>query len=92
MDTAQRDPGSSMKLNQEGAYLATRLNPADPLKVILGGRLAWYKANSYKVSERIDTRLNFNNLFDKYYYSGIDFGNLNYGEPRNLMFTVKYSL
>ncbi|MEG7194116.1 TonB-dependent receptor, partial [Pseudomonas aeruginosa] len=46
----------------------------------------------YKVSERIDTRLNFNNLFDKYYYSGIDFGNLNYGEPRNLMFTVKYSL
>lgn len=46
----------------------------------------------YKVNERIDTRLNFNNLFDKYYYSGIDFGNLNYGEPRNLMFTVKYSL
>ncbi|MGV8267940.1 hypothetical protein ACV334_35055, partial [Pseudomonas aeruginosa] len=27
-----------------------------------------------------------------YYYSGIDFGNLNYGEQRNLMFTVKYSL
>lgn len=46
----------------------------------------------YKVSENIDTRVNFNNVFDKYYYSGISFGNLNYGEPRNLMFTVKYSM
>lgn len=46
----------------------------------------------YKVSENIDTRVNFNNIFDKYYYSGISFGNLNYGEPRNLMFTVKYSM
>ncbi|MGC3710846.1 hypothetical protein, partial [Pseudomonas aeruginosa] len=26
------------------------------------------------------------------YYSGIDFVNLNYGDARNLMFTVKYSL
>ncbi|MCV4132008.1 hypothetical protein OD762_15520 [Pseudomonas aeruginosa] len=85
-----------MKLDQEGACLATRLPPADPLKVILGGRLAWYKANadtdSYKVSERIDTRLNFNNLSGKSCYSGIDFGSLNYGEPRNLMSTVKYRL
>ncbi|MCJ1878136.1 TonB-dependent siderophore receptor [Pseudomonas nitroreducens] len=46
----------------------------------------------YKVNENIDTRVNFNNIFDKYYYSGISFGNLNYGEPRNLMFTVKYSM
>ncbi|XEG75502.1 TonB-dependent siderophore receptor [Pseudomonas sp. abacavir_1] len=46
----------------------------------------------YRVSENIDTRVNFNNIFDKYYYSGISFGNLNYGEPRNLMFSVKYSM
>lgn len=52
MDPTQWDPSSTlkprlntslwgMKLDQEqkGAYLTTRLNLADPLKVILGGRL-----------------------------------------------------
>ncbi|MBB1517646.1 TonB-dependent siderophore receptor [Aquipseudomonas guryensis] len=46
----------------------------------------------YKVNENIDTRVNINNLFDKHYYSGIDFGNLNYGAPRNAMFSVKWTL
>lgn len=46
----------------------------------------------YKVSENIDTRVNLNNLFDKTYYSGISFGNLNYGAPRNAMFSVKWTL
>ncbi|UUY08536.1 TonB-dependent siderophore receptor [Pseudomonas sp. J452] len=46
----------------------------------------------YKVNEHIDTRVNINNLFDKHYYSGIDFGNLNYGAPRNAMFSVKWTL
>lgn len=30
-------------ISQDGLYASTRLNPADPLKVILGGRLDWYK-------------------------------------------------
>lgn len=46
----------------------------------------------YKLSEHVDTRVNFNNVFDRTYYSGITFGNLQYGDPRNLMFTVKWSL
>lgn len=46
----------------------------------------------YKVSENIDTRVNLNNLFDKTYYSGISFGNLNYGAPRNAMLSVKWTL
>lgn len=46
----------------------------------------------YKVNEHIDTRVNINNLFDKHYYSGISFGNLNYGAPRNAMFSVKWTL
>ncbi|WP_263140625.1 TonB-dependent siderophore receptor [Pseudomonas sp. RIT-PI-AD] len=47
----------------------------------------------YKVSEHVDTRLNLNNVLDKRYYSGIG-GNTNmiYGEPRNAMLTVKWSL
>lgn len=30
-------------ITQSGAYLSARLNPADPLKIILGGRLDWYE-------------------------------------------------
>ncbi len=82
MDPAQRDPGLKHEA-RPGRHLPRHpAEPRRPLKVILGGRLAWYKADadtdtdtdSYKVSERIDTRLNFNNLFDKYCDNGIDFG------------------
>ncbi|WP_437883745.1 TonB-dependent siderophore receptor [Pseudomonas sp. LRF_L74] len=47
----------------------------------------------YKVSENVDTRINFNNVFDKKYYSGIgSTTNVIYGEPRNAMFSVKWTL
>ncbi len=47
----------------------------------------------YKVSEHLDTRLNFNNVFDKRYYTGIgSTTNVIYGEPRNAMLTMKWSL
>lgn len=55
-----------------------------------GGYIVVNVMFGYKVNEWIDMWLNFNNLFDKYYYSGIDFGNFNYGELCNLMFMVKY--
>ncbi|MFC3443575.1 TonB-dependent siderophore receptor [Sphingobium rhizovicinum] len=29
-------------ITQKGAYASVRLNPADPLKIIVGGRLDWY--------------------------------------------------
>ncbi len=78
MDPAQRDPGLKHEARPGRRLPRHPAEPRRPLKVILGGRLAWYKADadtdSYKVSERIDTRLNFNNLFDKYCDSGIDFG------------------
>lgn len=34
------------KTTQKGLYLTTRLNLADPLKVILGGRLDWYTSDA----------------------------------------------
>ena len=47
----------------------------------------------YRVNERIDTRLNINNLFDKTYYSSItNSDSIIYGEPRNLMFGVSWTL
>jgi outer membrane receptor for ferric coprogen and ferric-rhodotorulic acid len=50
----------------------------------------------FKVSENIDLRLNVNNLFDKKYYQSINSNTWNafnvYGDPRNAMMTVRWSL
>ena len=47
-------------INQEGVYATTRLSLADPLKLILGGRLDWYDydqrdndAGDYKVTRNV---------------------------------------
>jgi len=51
---------------------------------------------SYKASENVNIRLNVNNLFDKRYYQSIgtntDYGTSLYGDPRNAMVTVAWSL
>ncbi|MFJ2338944.1 TonB-dependent siderophore receptor [Pseudomonas protegens] len=51
---------------------------------------------TYKATENVDVRLNLNNIFDKRYYRDIssnpDFGNSLYGDPRNAMVTVRWSL
>jgi len=48
----------------------------------------------YRLSEEIDLAVNANNLFDKRYYlpgyAAAD-GSNNFGEPRNLMLSVKYT-
>ncbi|MEG0632412.1 MAG: TonB-dependent siderophore receptor [Pseudomonas sp.] len=49
----------SDKVDQEGLYLTTRWNLADPLKVILGARLDWYDAASI-----------YDQTNDQYYTSG----------------------
>ncbi|MDY0831249.1 TonB-dependent siderophore receptor [Pseudomonas sp. SED1] len=49
----------SEKVNQEGLYVTTRWNVADPLKVILGARLDWYDSNDV-----------YNQISDQYYTSG----------------------
>ncbi|WP_282397322.1 TonB-dependent siderophore receptor [Pseudomonas sp. PS01298] len=47
------------KVDQEGLYVTTRWNLADPLKVILGARLDWYDSTSI-----------YNETNDQYYTSG----------------------
>ncbi|WP_106802681.1 TonB-dependent siderophore receptor [Pseudomonas sp. S5D5] len=47
------------KVDQEGLYVTTRWNLADPLKVILGARLEWYDSTSI-----------YNETNDQYYTSG----------------------
>lgn len=73
IDLSTWDPGSQAKptftsgtpngydTEQTGTYITTRLNVADPLKVILGGRLDWYENdvsrgsthNKYKVTRNV---------------------------------------
>jgi len=47
------------KVDQEGLYLTTHWNLADPLKVILGARLDWYDATAI-----------YDQINDQYYTSG----------------------
>ncbi|WP_092305690.1 TonB-dependent siderophore receptor [Pseudomonas sp. NFIX28] len=51
---------------------------------------------SYKATENVDIRLNINNVFDKKYYQSIGtntlYGINQYGDPRNAMVTVRWSL
>ena len=58
------------------------------------GYTVWNARVGYKLTSEIDLALNANNLFDKTYitpaYNQLN-GNNNFGDPRNLMFTVKYT-
>lgn len=49
---------------------------------------------AYRFDEHWDARVNLNNVFDKKYWAGIPNGSGTgvYGDPRNLMFSVKWSL
>lgn len=58
------------------------------------GFTIWNARIGYKVSDEIGLAVNFNNLFDKVYYipsyTAVASNNY-YGDPRNVMFTVKYT-
>ncbi|WP_460146464.1 TonB-dependent siderophore receptor [Pseudomonas sp. S2_A02] len=58
------------------------------------GYTVWNARLGYQLSPEIGLALNANNLFDKsYYMAGYNQlnGNNNFGEPRNVMFSVKYT-
>ncbi|ROO37435.1 ligand-gated channel protein [Pseudomonas sp. AF76] len=58
------------------------------------GYTVWNARVGYQLTPEIDLAVNFNNLFDKTYiapgYNQLN-GNNNFGDPRNMMFTVKYT-
>nr|WP_241015511.1 TonB-dependent receptor [Pseudomonas frederiksbergensis] len=58
------------------------------------GYTVWNARLGYQLTPEISLALNANNLFDKHYYmAGYNQlnGNNNFGDPRNLMFSVKYT-
>ncbi|VVO30226.1 TonB-dependent siderophore receptor [Pseudomonas fluorescens] len=58
------------------------------------GYTVWNARLGYQLTPEIGLALNANNLFDKHYFTaGYDQlnGNNNFGDPRNVMFSVKYT-
>jgi outer membrane receptor for ferric coprogen and ferric-rhodotorulic acid len=58
------------------------------------GYTVWSARLGYQLTKEVGLALNANNLFDKHYYTAgynqLD-GNNNFGDPRNVMFSVKYT-
>ncbi|MEE1865791.1 TonB-dependent siderophore receptor [Pseudomonas auratipiscis] len=63
-------------------------------KFDLPGYAVWDARIAYRINDEVSVAANLNNLFDKKYYlpaySTIDYNNY-YGDPRNVMFSVKYT-
>jgi outer membrane receptor for ferric coprogen and ferric-rhodotorulic acid len=57
------------------------------------GRAVWSSYVRYRINRQWEASLNFNNMFDKTYYASV--GNLlnssHYGDPRNVMLTLRGS-
>jgi outer-membrane receptor for ferric coprogen and ferric-rhodotorulic acid len=64
--------------------------PQDSIKREQGGYAIWSAQASYKIDNRWTAALNINNLFDKHYY--LDALQTFYGDPQNIMLTVRGSL
>lgn len=62
----QPTTASTNVITQYGLYASARLNPADPLKIILGGRLDWYEYDNIGTTAG-DYRVNAN----KTVYAGV---------------------
>lgn len=56
-----------------------------------GGYSVWNGRIAYQIDKNLSTALHVNNIFDKKYYSSIDYDHNFYGEPRNVLMTLKYS-
>lgn len=60
----------------------------------VAGYTVWSARLGYQLSKEIGLAVNANNLFDKRYYTSAYNqlnGNNNFGDPRNVMFSVKYT-
>ncbi|MDC5504136.1 TonB-dependent receptor, partial [Acinetobacter baumannii] len=64
---------------------------AVPFKFSQGGYAVWNASVQYRINRNWQAVLNLNNLFDKVYYRtvGTSGGNNWYGEPRNVMLTLR---
>ncbi|MBK4994691.1 TonB-dependent siderophore receptor [Pseudomonas sp. S37] len=87
-------PGDYSRFSVGGGFNSQSSAVAYDRKFDTPGFTIWNARLSYKVSDEIGLAVNLNNLFDKVYYvpsyAAVASNNY-YGDPRNVMFTVKYT-
>ena len=87
-------PGDLQRVSLGGGFTSQSGAVAYDRKFETPGFTVWNARVGYKVSDEIGVAINFNNLLDKVYYvpsyTAVASNNY-YGDPRNVMFTVKYT-
>jgi len=87
-------PGDFNRVSLGAGVNASSHTPSQDDKFELPGLAVWSARVAYQASDEIGLAMNLNNVFDKKYYipayNDVDGGNY-YGDPRNVMFTVKYT-
>ncbi|OEZ92782.1 ferripyoverdine receptor precursor [Janthinobacterium sp. HH106] len=79
-------------INWQSSYYGNIWNPAieDYSRIKQGGYALVNLMARYEISKNVTASLNVNNLLDKKYFTGLGlFQTGFYGEPRNVMFTVR---
>ena len=79
-------------INWQSSYHGNIWNPAieDNVRIKQGGYALVNLMARYEISKNVTASLNVNNLLDKKYFTGLGlFQTGFYGEPRNVMFTVR---
>ena len=85
---------SKTRVTEPGPRNQSAPEPEAPRSYEVPGYTVWSARVAYQLSPEVNLALNANNLFDKkYWVAGFNQlnGSNNYGEPRNLMFSVKYT-
>ena len=90
-------PGQWNRLSVAGGLITQThtLNTMDDRRTFtIPGYTVWNARLGYQATPELDLALNINNIFDKRYvisgYTG--YNGATYGEPRNVMLTLKYAL
>ncbi|MBD9483351.1 TonB-dependent siderophore receptor [Pseudomonas sp. PDM14] len=87
-------PGDWNRVSVGGGFTSQSHTVSFDREFDVPGFTVWSARLGYELTPEIDLALNANNLFDKRYYlpgfAAVD-GSNNFGDPRNLMFSVKYT-
>jgi outer membrane receptor for ferric coprogen and ferric-rhodotorulic acid len=87
-------PGSWHQLSIGGGVTTQSSTLGYNREYTMPGFSVWNARIGYQLTSEIALSMNINNLFDKrYYIPGFNEtnGNNDYGDPRNVMFTIKYT-
>ena len=89
-----RLPGAWSRLSVGGGFTVQSSTLGYDRSFKVPGFMVWSARVAYQATPELSLALNVYNVFDKRYYIPAfneTNGNNNYGDPRNLMFTVKYT-